>query len=61
METHEIFFTSFPTELYKWIRKLVDSQGRWKPNNFIVWIPELVHRLEALEDKITHIVDHWLD
>jgi len=26
-----------------------------------VWTPELVRRLEALEDKITQVVDHWLD
>jgi len=26
-----------------------------------VWTPELVHRLEASEDKITWVVEHWLD
>ena len=26
-----------------------------------MWNPELVQRLEALEDKITCVVDHWLD
>ena len=35
-EIHKIFFTSFPTELYEWIVKLADSQGRWKLNNPIV-------------------------
>ena len=60
-EIHEIFFTSFPTELHEWIAKLVDSQGRWKLDGPIVWTPELVRRLEALGDKIVHVVDHWLD
>ena len=41
--------------------KLADSQGRWKLDNPIVWTPELVHRLEALEDNIMCVVDHWLD
>jgi len=27
-EIHKIFFTSFPSELYKWIVKLADSQTR---------------------------------
>ena len=58
---HEIFFASFPSELYEWIEKLADSQERWKLNNHIVWTLELVHRLQALEYKITHVVDHWLD
>ena len=60
-EIHEIFFASFPTELYKWITKLEDSQGRRKLDGPIVWTPNLVRRLEASEDKITRIVDHWLD
>jgi len=58
---HEIFFASFPTELYEWIAKLADSQGRWKLDGPIVWTLELVCRLEASEDKITRVVDHWLD
>ena len=61
MEIHKIFFASFPTELYEWIAKLADNQGRWKLDNPIVWTPELVHRLEVSEDKIAHVVVHWLD
>ena len=60
-EIHEFFFTSFPTELYEWIAKLTDSQGRWKLDSPIVWTLELVRRLEASEDKIARTVDHWLD
>ena len=58
MEIHEIFFSSFPIELYEWIAKLADSQGRCKLEKPIVWTPELVRRLEASEDKIAHAVDH---
>ena len=58
---HEIFFLSFPIELYEWITKLADRQGRWKLDGPIVWTLELVRRLEALEDKIAHIVDHWIN
>lgn len=57
-EIHEIFFASFPTELYEWITKLANSQGRWNLDNSIVWIPELVRRLEALEDKIARAAYH---
>ena len=60
-EIHEIFFTSFPTELDEWIVKLEDSQGRWKIDNPIVWTPELVSRLEASKDKIACAIDHWLN
>ena len=35
-EIHESFFASFPTELYEWITKLADSQGRWKLDGPIV-------------------------
>ena len=60
-EIHEIFFASFPSELYEWIAKLVESQGRCRLDKPIVWTPELVRRLEAIEDNIVCVVDHWLD
>lgn len=60
-EIHEIFFCTFPIELYEWLAKLTDSQGRWKFDNPIVWTLELVRRLEASENKILRDVDHWLD
>lgn len=58
---HEIFFTYFPSKLYKWIVKLADSQGRCRLEKPIVWIPKLVCKLEAWEDKVAPVVDHWLD
>jgi len=61
IEIHEIFFFSFPTELYEWITKPADNQGRWKLDGLIMWTPELVKSLEALEDKIACVVDHWLN
>lgn len=41
-EVHEIFFSTFPIELYEWLAKLESSQGRWKLDSPIVWMPELV-------------------
>ena len=61
IEIHEFFFCSFPVELYQWITKLANSQGRWRLDGSIVSTSELVQRLEASEDKITCVVDHWLD
>jgi len=61
IEIHEIFFFSFIVELYEWIEKLADSQGRWKLDGPTVWTPELVQKMEASEDKITYAIDHWLD
>lgn len=61
MEIHEIFFASFPSKLYEWIAKLVDSQGRCRLDELIMWTPEVVRRLEALKDKIVRTVDHWLE
>lgn len=60
-EIHEIFFASFTSELYEWIVKLADSQGRCRLDKPIVWTLELVHKLEALEDKVVRAMDHWLD
>ena len=60
-EIHEIFFASFSSELYDWIARLAGSQGRYKLDQPIVWNPELVRRLEASEDKIAQVVNHWLD
>jgi len=60
-EIHKIFFCTFLIELYKWIAKLADDQGRWMLDGPIVWTLELVWRLEASEDKIVCVVDHRLD
>lgn len=60
MEIHETFFYSFPINLYEWIMKLANDQGRWRLDSPIVWTLELVRRLEAFEDKMTCVVDHWL-
>ena len=60
-EIHKIFFASFPSELYEWIVKLEDSQGRCRLDKPIVWTPELVCRIEASKDKIGCIVDNLLD
>jgi len=60
MEIHEIFFVSFPTELYEWIAKLADSQGRWKLDGPTMWTLELVQRMGASEDNIVRTIYHWL-
>ena len=60
-EVHKIFFFTFPCKLYEWLAKLTDNQGRWKLDSLIVWTPELVQRLEASENKIARVVNHWLD
>ena len=60
-EIHEIFFASFPSDLYEWIAKLADSQGRCRLGKPIVWTLKLVRRLEASEDKIAHTMDHWIN
>lgn len=39
----------------------MDSQGTWRLDNPIVWTPKLVRHLEASENKITRVVDHWID
>ena len=43
-DIHKIFFCSFPIELYEWIVKLSDSQGRWKLDGVIDWTPELIQK-----------------
>ena len=58
---HEIFFCTFLIEPYEWNTKLADDQGRWRLDSPIVWILELVWRLEAYDDNIMRAVDHWLD
>ena len=58
---YESLLFSFPVELYEWIMKLADGQGRWRLDDPIVWTLELVWKLEAYEDKIVHTIYHWLD
>ena len=60
-EIHEIFFCTFSIELYKWIAKLADGQGRCRLDSPIVWTTELVRRLESYEDNLMRAIDHWLN
>lgn len=60
-EIHEIFFTTFSSELYDWIVRLADIQGRCKLDQPIVWTLESVRKVEASEYKIVQAVNHWLD
>lgn len=44
---HKKLFASFLSELYNWIARFTDSQGRYKLDQPIVWTPESMRRLEA--------------
>ena len=61
IDIHEVFFATFLIELYEWIVRLANSVGRCRLDRPIVWTPELVCRIEAIEDKIACTVVHWLD
>ena len=41
-EIHEIFLCSFLVELYEWITKLANNQGRWRLDGTILSTLELV-------------------
>lgn len=58
---HKIFFATFLVELYEWITRLVDSVGKCILENPIVWTSELGRKVEAIDDKISCAVDHWLN
>jgi len=60
-DIHEVFFATFPVEMYEWIARLDDSVGRCRLDQLIVWTPELMRKIEATKDKIARAVDHWLD
>jgi len=60
-DIHKVFFATFLVEFYEWIARLADNMGRCRLDQPIVWTPKLVRKLEASEDKIMHVVDHWLD
>lgn len=61
IDIHEIFFATFLIEFYECIMWLADNEGRCRLDQHIVWTLELVRRLEATEDQIACVVDHWLD
>lgn len=60
-DIHKVFLVTFLVELYEWIARLVDSRVRCRLDQPIMWTLELLHWLEAIEDKIVRVVDHWLD
>ena len=60
-EIHKIFFASLLTKLYKWITRLANIVESCRLDQPIVWMPELVRRTEASEEKIACAVDNWLD
>ena len=60
IESYEIFFVTFATELQEWLARLIEFQKCWKDERVTQWT-QLIHQLERTDNTITRIVDHWVD
>ena len=58
---YAILFFSFAQELQEWLSCLDEFNTCIKDNAVTEWTPELIQKLEQLDNKITHAVDHWID
>lgn len=60
-DQHEIFYASFPSELYEWISRLVERKNCFKGDEPTVWTPELIQQLKNTTNRISRVVDFWID
>ena len=58
---HEIFFSSFTTEPQEWLSRLTEFHTCAKDDMITQWTSELVQQLEKTSNKITRVVDRWID
>lgn len=60
-DQYEIFFGSFHVELYEWISRLNERNNYFKGDEPKECIAELIQRLKKIDNRISRIVDLWID
>lgn len=54
---YDIFFASFPIELYDWILRLTERKSCFKGEEPMVWILELIQQLKSIENRISRAIN----
>ena len=61
-DLHEIFFATFPSELYAWLSRLAQNNATFIPRlRPTEWTPEAIQRLERADNFLSCTVDYWLN
>jgi len=61
IDIHEIFFREFPIILTEWLERLVENVGRYRDESMRNWTPELIKQLNIVINKVSRMVDLWLN
>ena len=59
-DIHEVFFTTFPSELHSWLARLAYCSGHIQSDKPKEWNHEAVQRLKNTNNNISRAVDFWL-
>lgn len=51
----------FLVELYEWISRLTERKNCFKGEEPMVWTLELIQRLKSIDNRISRVVDLWID
>jgi len=60
-DIHEVFFTTFPTELHAWLSILAENKTSTCSDRPAEWTPEAIQRLKKTDNSISRVVDFWLN
>ena len=58
---HEIFFTTFPSELHAWLSRLAENKTSTRSDRPTEWTLEAIHRLKRTDYSISRAVDFYLN
>ena len=57
---HEVFFATFPSELYSWLVRLAACSAQIQSDKPTEWNHEAVQRLKNTDNTLSRAVDFWL-
>jgi hypothetical protein len=60
-DIHEIFFGGIHHELYEWLARLADTQFEIKTRPPVVWMSELIQKVNRVDNVVSRAIDHWFD
>jgi hypothetical protein len=60
-DIHTIFFGGIHQELYEWPARITNTQFKIRYRPLVVWMLELIKKVERVDNVISQAVDHWFD
>lgn len=58
---HEIFFSLFSNNFYKWLSILAENNTCFRNHNPTMWTPKMIKQLRKIDNTIARVVNYWIE